>query len=80
MNRIQDSRMAPELIEELREDFAGSDTDGDGRIDFPEFSGLMENLGAGMSSSDLRIGFDEIDADRDGRISLSEFVAWRSQG
>lgn len=68
-----------ERIEELREDFAAVDDDQDGRIDFAEFTVLMNELGAEMSSEVLRIGFGEIDTDRDGRISLAEFVAWRTQ-
>lgn len=72
--------IAPELIEELREDFASVDDDQDGQIDFAEFRNLMDNLEAGMSQTDLLIGFRAIDADHDGRISLEEFVAWRSQG
>lgn len=70
--------LPPELVEELREDFAEVDDDQDGQIDFAEFSNLMENLEAGMSRTDLHIGFGEIDADGDGRISLAEFVGWRS--
>ena len=69
----------PERIEELGEDFAAVDADKDGRIDYAEFTILMEELGADMSSDVLRIGFAEIDADRDGRISLAEFIAWRTQ-
>lgn len=70
--------LTPELVEELREDFAEVDDDQDGQIDFGEFSHLMENLEARVSHTDLRIGFGEIDADGDGRINLAEFVGWRS--
>ena len=65
-------------VQELQEDFSSADDDHDGFIDFGEFTGLMEGLGAEMSTTDLRIGFKEIDTDRDGRIGLSEFVAWWS--
>lgn len=78
MSPTNPSSMRPELIEELREDFAEVDDDQDGQIDFAEFSNLMENLEAGMSPDHLRIGFREIDSDHDGRINLTEFVAWRS--
>lgn len=71
--------MSPELIEELREDFAEVDDDQDGSIDYGEFTILMDNLNSGMTDSVLRIGFGEIDADHDGRISLAEFIAWRSR-
>jgi Ca2+-binding EF-hand superfamily protein len=68
-----------ERLEEVREDFESVDHDQDGSIDFAEFTELMENLGAGASSTELRIGFSAIDDDHDGRISLAEFVAWRCQ-
>lgn len=67
-----------ERLEELREDFAEVDDDGDGVIDFGEFSTLMGNLDSHMKSTELRIGFDAIDTDRNGRISLAEFIAWRT--
>lgn len=78
MSPTHRSPVPPELIEELREDFEEVDDDNDGQIDFAEFRGLMENLEARMTDTDLRIGFGEIDSDHDGRISLVEFVAWRS--
>lgn len=80
MKPTHQTHMAPELVEELQEDFRESDTDGDGYIDFAEFGVLMENIGAGMSGTELRTGFGEIDADHDGRISLAEFLEWRSVG
>ncbi len=67
-----------ERLEELREDFAEVDDDGDGMIDFAEFSALMGDLDADMKAEELRIGFGEIDTDRNGRISLAEFIAWRT--
>jgi Ca2+-binding EF-hand superfamily protein len=70
--------IAPELIEELREDFAEVDDNQDGLIDFAEFCNLMENLEARMTQTDLGIGFREIDTDHDGRINAAEFIAWRS--
>jgi Ca2+-binding EF-hand superfamily protein len=63
---------------ELKEEFVQADRDRDGRIDFEEFSGLMHGLQAGMSGTDLRIGFREIDTDADGLIDLCEFVDWWS--
>jgi calcium-binding protein CML len=64
------------IVQELQEDFASADDDGDGRIDFAEFKSLLEDLNAGMSQTELSIGFREIDTDRDGRIDLQEFAAW----
>jgi len=68
--------LRPELEQELRQDFDHADNDRDGRIDFAEFSSLLEDLEAGMSAQELRIGFHEIDTDRDGRIDLREFITW----
>ena len=69
----------PEVFEELQEDFTVADDDHDGYIDFGEFTGLLDDLGAEMSSTDLRIGFHAVDTDRDGRIALGEFIAWWTQ-
>jgi Ca2+-binding EF-hand superfamily protein len=79
MTPVNRPGVAPERIEELNEDFAAVDEDQDGRIDYAEFTVLMDELGAGMSGDVLRIGFGEIDTDQDGRISLAEFIAWRTQ-
>jgi len=70
------SRVAPEALQELSEDFEFADGDHDGFVDFAEFTELLDGLGAEMSGTDLRIGFQEIDTDRDGRIGLQEFIAW----
>lgn len=75
----RDTILDPEVIEELQEDFSVADDDHDGYIDFSEFTGLLDSLGAEMSSTDLRIGFQEVDTDHDGRIALGEFVAWWTQ-
>lgn len=63
---------------ELKEEFVLADRDHDGRVDFAEFSRLMQGLEAGMSATDLRIGFHEIDTDGDGLIDFSEFATWWS--
>ncbi len=68
--------LTEQQLAELREDFAFSDADGNGRIDFQEFVDLLENLEAGMSGEEARIGFAEIDADGDGAIEFDEFAAW----
>jgi hypothetical protein len=75
---IHRSSVPPERIEELREDFEAVDGDQDGRIDYGEFSVLMDGMDPDMGDALLRIGFREIDTDQDGRISLTEFVAWRT--
>lgn len=63
---------------ELKEEFVAADTDRDGSIDFDEFARLMQGLEAGMSRTDLRIGFHEIDTDADGLIDFREFSDWWS--
>jgi Ca2+-binding EF-hand superfamily protein len=66
-----------EELLDLAEHFGQVDSDGDRRIDFAEFSRLVENLSDGdMSLEERRIGFKEIDTDRDGAIDFHEFVAW----
>lgn len=61
---------------ELKEDFVLADRDRDGRIDFEEFVQLMQGLEAGMTSTELHIGFGEIDTDGDGLIDFREFADW----
>lgn len=63
---------------ELKEEFVLADKDRDGRIDFKEFGRLMQGLEAGMSATDLRIGFQEIDTDADALIDFQEFADWWS--
>lgn len=70
------SALEPELEQELKEDFEQADSDGDGRINFAEFSSLLQELEAGMSTEELRIGFHEIDTDHDSLIDLREFIDW----
>ena len=68
-----------EELLDLAEHFAQVDADGDRRIDFAEFSQLVENLADDdeeLSQEERRIGFQEIDSDRDGVIDFHEFVAW----
>jgi len=68
--------LTEEQLGELREDFAYNDQDANGRLSFDEFRTLLEDLEAGISEEEARIGFEEIDTDRDGAIEFDEFVAW----
>lgn len=61
---------------ELKEEFAVADRDRDHRLNYAEFTSLLQGLEAGMSVGELRIGFHEIDADADGFIDFQEFVDW----
>jgi Ca2+-binding EF-hand superfamily protein len=68
-----------EELLDLAEHFGQVDSDGDRRIDFAEFSQLVENLADDdeeLSQEERRIGFQEIDTDRDGVIDFHEFAAW----
>jgi Ca2+-binding EF-hand superfamily protein len=72
----QVERVERKSMGEIRRDFAAADRDRDGRISFAEFRELLTNLEAGMTETELRIGYNEIDTDGDGRIDLHEFCAW----
>ena len=63
-------------LDELREAFDYNDRDGDGRIQVDEFSAMLDELEAGMTDSDIEIGFQDIDTNDDGLIDFQEFVAW----
>jgi calmodulin len=65
-----------EKMAELREDFEYFDDDGDGLMQFSEFTSLMDGLGAEMSAEECQVGFAEIDSDHDGAIQFEEFRNW----
>ena len=62
--------------QELLDNFNHFDRDGDGSIDFQEFSLLMDGLEAELSSEELEIGFQSIDSDSSGKIDFEEFARW----
>lgn len=62
--------------DELRELFEACDTNGNGTLQFGEFSRFIDSVGAGISEQECRIGFGEIDSDRDGHIDFGEFLDW----
>ena len=61
---------------ELKQSFDHFDTDGNGTIEFDEFSQLLKALGSVMDQESLQIGFDAIDVDQNGHISFEEFSSW----
>lgn len=63
-------------LQDLAEQFDECDADGDGRIDFSEFSQLLEKLGSELAPGRRRAQFDEIDLDRNGAIVRGEFMQW----
>lgn len=68
-----------EQLDELREAFDYNDRDGDGMIQLDEFADMLDELEAGMSEADVRVGFQDIDTNDDGLIDFPEFVAWWTQ-
>ena len=63
-------------VEEIEELFEQNDTDGNGDIDFDEFTALMRELDPQMPRSSLGLGFRDIDTNHDGRINFDEFLVW----
>ena len=56
---------------ELTQQFAAADRNDDGRIDFGEFTRLLEGLEASVTQ-EMQIGFHDVDVDRDGLIDCRE--------
>ena len=65
-----------EQLEELHETFDYNDRDDDGRIELDEFIDMLDELEAGMTENEAKIGFNDIDKNDDGLIDFEEFVAW----
>jgi Ca2+-binding EF-hand superfamily protein len=63
-------------LADLDEQFDECDANGDQRIDFAEFSQLLENLGSELRGTQRRLRFEAIDADHDGAIDRREFMDW----
>jgi Ca2+-binding EF-hand superfamily protein len=63
-------------LADAEEQFDECDADGDQRIDFTEYSQLLDNLGADVPPAQRRNRFNAIDSDRDGAIDRSEFLDW----
>ena len=61
---------------ELRENFQHFDKDGNGTIEFDEFSALLDVLGFDGDKAERKIGFEIIDGNNNGEISFEEFSAW----
>lgn len=63
-------------LADAEEQFDACDTNGDRRIDFAEYSQLLENLGLGLPPTQRRNRFNAVDSDGDGAIDRSEFIDW----
>jgi calmodulin/calcium-binding protein CML/plastin-2 len=70
------TRPTEEQLEELHDTFDYNDRDDDGRLELDEFVDMLNELEAGMTESEAKIGFQDIDANDDGLIDFDEFVAW----
>ncbi|MBF0219715.1 MAG: EF-hand domain-containing protein [Gammaproteobacteria bacterium] len=72
--------MEPEIdeeeLEELRLGFETADVNGDGAINFREFSDFVRDLMDEPAKEELEIGFDEADAYKNGVINFEEFIRW----
>jgi len=68
--------LSSDELADLDEQFDECDADGDQRIDFIEFSQLLENLGSEVPPERRQARFDEIDTDRDGAVDRREFMEW----
>ncbi len=62
--------------EALRARYQSYDRDGDGHIDFTEFSALLDELGLGYEEAQARAAFTALDGDRNGQIDFDEFSEW----
>jgi len=63
-------------LADAEEQFDECDADGDQRIDFTEYSQLLDNLAADVPPAKRRNCFNAIDTDRDGAIDRREFIDW----
>ena len=60
----------------LRARFDRADANRDGRIDFQEFSALLDELGLGYEEAQVRSAFTSLDTDSNGQIDFKEFADW----
>ena len=63
----------------IRETFEFADADGDGLLDFKEFSGLMRILAPDATVQQTAEGFSMVDTNSDGQIDYEEFMTWWRQ-
>ncbi len=68
-----------ETLAIIKENFEFADTDGNGKIDFKEFSSLLRILSPDSGMQQAAEGFSMIDTNSDGQIDYDEFLAWWQQ-
>ena len=74
--RSKSRPLTSDELADAEEQFDECDADGDQRIDFTEYSQLLDNLGVEVPPAHRRSRFNAIDANRDGAIDRSEFLEW----
>ena len=60
----------------LRARYQSYDQNGDGQLELLEFGQLLDALGAGYESAQVRSAFESLDADHNGSIDFAEFARW----
>jgi Ca2+-binding EF-hand superfamily protein len=67
-------------FDEIKETFERLDENGNGSIEFEEFTALMLEMDHSRAEGALRLQFTAIDTNRDGRISFDELRVWLGAG
>lgn len=75
-HRAERRPLSSDELADLEEQFDECDADGDQRIDFAEFSQLLDNLGSQVPPGHRQTQFNEIDLNRDGAVDRNEFMDW----
>jgi calmodulin len=71
VNKLSSAELA-----RIQESFEFADTDGNGRLDFEEFSGLLHILAPDSTLQQTAEGFSIVDTNSDGQIDYDEFLTW----
>ena len=68
--------IATAIQDEIDETFERIDENGDRRISYEEFAGLLQHIDHTRKPAAMQREFDAIDADGDGLVTPAEFQAW----
>jgi Ca2+-binding EF-hand superfamily protein len=71
--------LSTDELAELRENFDGCDSNGDGWIIVGEFAALLRVLDQDLTEDECLLAFEMTDSDGDGKISFEEFMGWWTQ-
>jgi Ca2+-binding EF-hand superfamily protein len=72
----EEQKLSAEKIEQIREEFAFFDQDGNGQIDMGEFIELLTVLSPKTKTKVVEEAFALIDKNHDGHIEFDEFAEW----